>query len=50
LLHPFFDELRLKTTTLPNGAQLPELFNFTNEEIKSDPDIIDKLIPKWYKK
>jgi len=50
LLHPFFDELRLKTTVLPNGDQLPDLFNFTPEEIKSDSESVAKLIPKWYKK
>ena len=50
LLHPFFDELRLKTTVLPNGDPLPDLFNFTPEEIKFDPETVSKLIPKWYKK
>ena len=29
ILHPFFNELRLKSTTLPNGDPLPDLFNFT---------------------
>ena len=29
LLHPFFDELRSKRATLPNGDSLPDLFNFT---------------------
>jgi glycogen synthase kinase 3 beta len=46
---PFFDELRDKATVLPNGKPLPELFNFTAEEIKTDPEIMDKLIPRWYK-
>jgi serine/threonine protein kinase len=49
LLHPFFDELREKATTLPNGKPLPVLFNFSPEEYRSDPDTIDKLKPKWYK-
>ena len=49
LAHPFFDELRDKTTTLPNGKPLPDLFNFTSEEIKTDPEIMEKLIPRWYK-
>jgi len=48
LAHPFFDELREKSTVLPNGKPLPELFNFHPEEIKIDPDIMDKLIPKWF--
>ena len=29
LAHPFFDELRDRRTRLPNGTDLPELFNFT---------------------
>jgi serine/threonine protein kinase len=49
LAHPFFDELTDKSTTLPNGKPLPVLFNFTNEEIKTDPEIMEKLIPRWYK-
>jgi len=49
LNYSFFDELRDKATTLPNGKPLPNLFNFTSEEIKSDPEIVEKLIPRWYK-
>lgn len=30
LLHPFFDELRDQKTILPNGGNLPNLFNFTS--------------------
>jgi len=29
ILHPFFDELRDQNTKLPNGNNLPDLFNFT---------------------
>ncbi len=51
ILHPFFDELRDKATKLPNGNPLPELFDFTKEEISStSPDVIEQLIPGWYKK
>jgi serine/threonine protein kinase len=32
LAHPFFDELRDPATTLPNGAALPPLFDFSEEE------------------
>jgi len=33
LAHPFFDELRLPGTTLPDGQPLPQvLFNFTEQE------------------
>jgi len=50
LLHPFFDELRLQTTLLPNGTPLPDLFNFSPEEIKCDADSCEKLVPSWAKK
>ena len=51
LLHPFFDELRDKNTKLPNGNPLPDLFDFSKEETSStSPDIIDQLVPAWYKK
>ena len=33
LLHPLFDDLRDENTKLPNGNRLPDLFNFTREEI-----------------
>eukprot|EP00762_Andalucia_godoyi_P003207 ANDGO_01003.mRNA.1 Shaggy-related protein kinase gamma len=38
-LHPFFDEIRQASTRLPNGAVLPPLFDWTDEELKnvSDP-------------
>lgn len=50
LLHPFFDELRDPGTKLPNGSPLPrELFIFSNEEKKSDPSSVEKLIPSWLK-
>lgn len=52
LLHPFFDELRDKNTKLPTtGNNLPELFDFTKEEISTYPaDVISRLIPPWYTK
>lgn len=30
-MHEFFDELRVEGSKLPNGKDLPELFNFTKE-------------------
>ena len=48
LLHPFFDELRQENAKLPNDNKLPNLFNFSEAEIKSDPDTINKLIPDWF--
>jgi glycogen synthase kinase 3 beta len=29
MCHPFFDELRNPETRLPNGKELPKLFDFT---------------------
>jgi serine/threonine protein kinase len=34
LSHPFFDELREGAARLPNGKPLPNLFNWTDEELK----------------
>ena len=48
LKHNFFDELRLKTTVLPNGSALPDLFNFSKEEINLNPNLIKTLTPSWY--
>jgi len=51
LTHPFFDELREKNTKLPNGNNLPDLFNFQKEEESSTtPQIMEQLKPAWYKK
>jgi glycogen synthase kinase 3 beta len=33
LMHPFFDSLKSPEATLPNGKDLPPLFEFTKEEI-----------------
>jgi glycogen synthase kinase 3 beta len=48
LAHPFFDELRDEKTKLPNGDKLPSLFNFTQEEISINPQLVEKLTPSWY--
>ena len=49
LQHQFFDELREEKTKLPNGLNLPDLFDFCEEEISSTtPDQIRQLLPKWY--
>ena len=46
IMHPFFDELRDKNTRLPNGNPLPDLFEFTKEEISSTtPQVMEQLIP-----
>mmetsp|Transcript_27480 Transcript_27480/g.31679 ORF Transcript_27480/g.31679 Transcript_27480/m.31679 type:complete len:393 (-) Transcript_27480:205-1383(-) len=48
LLHPFFNELRNFGTKI-NDTPLPDLFNFSPEEIKTQPELISKLVPDWYK-
>lgn len=51
LTHPFFDELRDPNTRLPNGRNLPPLFNFKPHELKrASPETIVKLIPEHARK
>lgn len=47
LTHNFFDELREPNARLPNGKPLPQLFNFTPEEmqIAKAKGIAKKLMP-----
>jgi glycogen synthase kinase 3 beta len=45
LAHPFFDELRDPSCKLPNGKELPELFNFTEHERNANQGLMDKLLP-----
>jgi len=45
MCHPFFDELRLEGTRMPNGKALPPLFNFTREELSIRPDLNRTLVP-----
>ena len=49
LQHPFFDELRAQETRLPNGDPLPPLFNWSEIETKTHPDLIAALTPRWLK-
>ncbi|EIM21598.1 Pkinase-domain-containing protein [Wallemia mellicola] len=49
MCHPFFDELRQKDAKLPNGAQFPQLFNFTKEELSLKPELNNKLVPDFAK-
>lgn len=46
LCHPFFDELREEDVVLSNGRQMPDLFNFSREELSVRPDLISRLVPK----
>ena len=43
--HTFFDELREPGTKLPNGREMPPLFNFTEAELKIQPTLNSQLIP-----
>lgn len=43
--HSFFDELRESGTKLPNGRDLPQLFNFTEQELQIQPSLNSQLIP-----
>jgi len=43
--HAFFDELRDPNTKLPNGRDLPTLFDFSAEEMRMGGDLMRKLIP-----
>ena len=45
LCHPFFDELREEDVILSNGRPMPDLFNFTQEELSVRPDLIKHLVP-----
>jgi len=48
LSHVFFDELRKKDTRLPNGQDLPPLWNFTDEEkriIKKGSGVVSRIAP-----
>ncbi|KAK4521245.1 uncharacterized protein ATC70_013190 [Mucor velutinosus] len=48
MVHPFFDELRNPETKMATGRELPELFNFSREELSIRPDLIQKLVPSHY--
>ena len=47
LAHGFFDELRVEGVKLPNGKELPELFAFTEGEVKAlqKRGILEKVVP-----
>uniref|UniRef100_A0A674CY52 Glycogen synthase kinase 3 beta, genome duplicate a n=1 Tax=Salmo trutta TaxID=8032 RepID=A0A674CY52_SALTR len=43
--HTFFDELRDPNLKLPNGREKPLLFNFSTQEMSSNPSLASILIP-----
>ncbi|KAI8976091.1 kinase-like domain-containing protein [Pilobolus umbonatus] len=45
MVHPFFDELRNPETKMATGRELPELFDFSKEELSIRPDLLHKLVP-----
>ncbi|KAF5302251.1 hypothetical protein FQA39_LY10290 [Lamprigera yunnana] len=44
--HQFFNELREPNTRLPNGNELPPLFNFTEHELSIQPSLNSILMPR----
>jgi len=46
--HAFFDELREPNNKLPNGRDLPPLFNLTPHEQTIQPSLNSRLIPSHY--
>ncbi|XP_057301883.1 glycogen synthase kinase-3 beta-like isoform X2 [Hydractinia symbiolongicarpus] len=47
--HTFFDELRGPGIKLPNGKDLPKLFNFSAQELSSKPSLQATLLPDHIK-
>uniref|UniRef100_A0A6A7GA61 Glycogen synthase kinase-3 beta isoform X3 n=1 Tax=Hirondellea gigas TaxID=1518452 RepID=A0A6A7GA61_9CRUS len=52
LAHEFFDELRAEGAHLPNGKQLPPLFNFTEQELALAKEfgIMEQILPAHLQK
>ena len=46
-MHPYFDDLRAQKLTI-NGKAITDLFNFNKAELVSEPELVHKLVPKWY--
>lgn len=46
--HAFFDELREPNNKLPNGRELPPLFNFTPHELTIQPSLNSRLVPAHF--
>ena len=47
LCHPFFEDLRKEGFRMPGGRPLPNLFNWTEEELSSNFNL--SLTPDWAK-
>ena len=48
LTHPYFDDLRASKLTI-NKREFTDLFNFVPVEIGNNKDLLQKLVPPWYK-
>ncbi|OMJ15956.1 Glycogen synthase kinase-3 beta [Smittium culicis] len=46
MAHPFFDELRANNSVLHNDQRLPQLFDFSLEELSVRPDLAKLLVPQ----
>ncbi|KAG8759079.1 regulator of ime2 [Serendipita sp. 396] len=47
MVEPFFDDLRVEGTRMPNGRDFPRLFDFTREELSISPALNERLVPEW---
>jgi len=47
--HKFFDELREPGIKLPNGKELPKLFNFSAQELSQNANLQSVLIPEHFR-
>ena len=45
--HPYYDILKTPMTKLPNGADLPPLFDFSRDEYESMPEDVLQYFPNF---
>jgi glycogen synthase kinase 3 beta len=45
LCHPYFDELKSEDCRMPNNQKLPDVFNFTEDEIRKAQELDLKIMP-----
>lgn len=49
LAHPYFDDLRVQKLTI-NSRPVTDLFDFTQVEVGKFQNLLNKLVPHWYRK
>ena len=49
LTHTFFDDLKVQGCKMPDGLDLPPLFNWTKEELENYPDLVKRITPDWFR-